>query len=218
MNFTHFNLNSIDNNVFFLFDLDGTLIDSEYIQWKSYNEALKEYIIDLSFANFIRICHNGNIKSYLINECGFGLENYNLLKNKKNLLMQENCIKDLKLIKGVKELLEYINLNSINCAVVTNGAEFSVNLYKSLIPELNYIKNWIKREDYLNPKPSSECYKLAIKKFYKNEKSIIGFENSYSGYVALKNVTDNIYFITDTQYIYLDKIKNVKLIRDFNQY
>lgn len=215
MNFKHFKLNSIKNDCFLLFDLDGTLIDSEYIQWKSYNKALKEYNINLSFENFIRICHNGNIKSYLIEKCNLSLHDYNALKSKKNLFMQENCKKELKLIEGVDKLLKFINLNNINCAVATNGSEFSVNLYKSLIPELNYIKNWIKREDYLNPKPSSECYRLAIKKFYKNEESIIGFENSYSGYLALKNVTDNIYFIADSNYIYLDKIKNVYFINNF---
>jgi beta-phosphoglucomutase-like phosphatase (HAD superfamily) len=58
---------------------------------------------------------------------------------------------------------------------------------------LNEIKQWIYREDYHLPKPDGECYKLAQKKYYKNEKYILGFEDSMVGYKALKQITDTIY-------------------------
>ena len=49
------------------------------------------------------------------------------------------------------------------------------------------------KDDFEYNKPSSECYNLAMKKFYKNEQHIIGIEDSKVGYDALKGVTDNIY-------------------------
>ena len=55
------------------------------------------------------------------------------------------------------------------------------------------IKQWIYREDYEKPKPHTECYEMAKQKYYKNEKYIIGFEDSMVGYNSLKHHTDLIY-------------------------
>ena len=204
------------SDIFFLLDLDGTLVDSELIQWKSYRDSLLEYNIEYSFEKFTSICHNGNIKRYLKENHNFSDEMYNKMKVKKhkNMLKYKN---ELKLIKGVKEFINYLNLNNINHSVVTNSSKITTDIYKSVIPELNKLKNWIKREDYKEPKPSSECYKKAIKDFYKNEKFIIGFENSLSGLLSLKKVTSIIYFVTYKKYLFYKEVKNedIFLIKNF---
>ncbi len=91
------------------------------------------------------------------------------------------------------KFLEYIIENNINFCIVTNTNRQTVEIFKQKCSILNKIENWVCKEDFEYNKPSSECYKLAIKKFYKNEKHIIGIEDSKVGYDALKGVTDNIY-------------------------
>ena len=56
--------------------------------------------------------------------------------------------------------------------------------------------------------------------YSKNEKYIIGFENSYSGLTSLQGVTDVIYFITYKDYLFYNKIKkeDIFLIKDFTQF
>jgi dTDP-4-dehydrorhamnose reductase/beta-phosphoglucomutase-like phosphatase (HAD superfamily) len=220
--FIHPKINFCDTNVnkdkfFFMMDLDGTLVDSEVFQWKSYKDALKDFNIEYSFGEFTAICHNGDIKSHLKNKYNFTDEMYSDMKNKKKLYMKnhENL---LKLVDGADMFIDYLIINDLNHVVVTNSSIDTIELYKSAIPKLNEIKNWVMREDYTNAKPSPECYNLAISRYYKKEENIVGFENSLSGYESLKNVTDKIYFITYTKYLFYEKIvkEDVFLINTFN--
>ena len=49
----------------------------------------------------------------------------------------------------------------------------NVIFFKSKVQNLNKIKNWITRNDYINAKPDGECYELAKQKYYKNEQLYI---------------------------------------------
>lgn len=206
------------HDIFLLIDLDGTLVDSEEIQWKSYRDALKEYNINYTFDKFTEICHNGDIKEYLIKNYNFSTEDYNSMKKlkKKNMLKYK---KELKLIEGADLLIKYIERNNVNHCVVTNSSIETVKIYKEALPELNKLKNFIKREDYKFAKPSSECYFKALNIFYKKEKYIIGFENSLSGLESLKKVTKIIYFLTYKDYLFYNDVKkeDIYLIKNYNQ-
>lgn len=216
--FIHPKINEDIKNVFYLMDLDGTLVDSEEIQWKAYRDALQDFQIEYSFDQFTNICHNGDIKEYLKKVYNFTDEDYNEMKEKKKAYMVKYK-NDLKLIDGADRFINYISENNINHAVVTNSSIDTVNLYKSAIPELNKLKNWVKREDYKEAKPSSECYQLALNKYRESEKYIIGFENSYSGLSALQGVTELIYYVTYPEYLFYSKIKkeDIFMIKDFSQ-
>ena len=211
-----FNDSYTNNDLFFIIDLDGTLVDSEIIQWKSYRDSLNDFNITYTFEKFTEICHNGDIKEYLLNNYNFTEDMY--LKMKKNKLMHMLKYKnELKLIDGASSFINYLYENNINHSIVTNSSNDTVELYKSVIPELNKIKNWIKREDYVQAKPSGECYYKAKTKYYNGEKFIIGFENSLSGLKSIQNITDIIYFVTYKDYLFYDKVKNedIFLIKNF---
>ena len=213
----NFNDINIKNDIFFLLDLDGTLVDSEIIQWKSYRDALKDFNINYTFDKFTEICHNGDIKEYLRDNYDFSEEMYlEMKKNKKIHMLKYE--KELKLIDGVSSFINYLYNNNINHSVVTNSSKDTVEVYKSAIPELNKLKNWITRENYQEAKPSGECYFKAKNDFYNGEKYIIGFENSISGLKSIKNVTDIIYIVTYKEYLFYNEIKNedVFLIKNFN--
>lgn len=213
--FIHPDISSNQN--FLLLDLDGTLVDSEIIQWKSYNDAFKQYGIHYSYDDFVNITHNGNIKEYIINNENISENQYIEIKKSKQLHMKK-YESSLNLIKGVDVLIDIIVKNNINHCVVTNSSKDTTEFYRNSIPKLNGLNNWITREDYNEAKPSSECYKMAINKYYRNEKYIIGFENSFAGIKALKPVTNIIYGITTTDYICYKNMKteDIFLINDFN--
>ena len=82
---------------------------------------------------------------------------------------------------------------------------------------LNKLTNWLVRENYNLPKPNSECYKLAINKYHKSEKYIIGFENTFVGYEALNKVTSIIYMICNQNTKLYNKMKSedVYIINNF---
>ena len=173
--------------------------------------------LDYDFDTFTKICHNGDIKEYLFKNYNISTEQYNDIKYKKKEHMKKYK-NELKLIDGCENFINNIIKNNINYCVVTNSSRDTVELYKKNIPELNLLQNWIYRENYINPKPSSECYELALKKYYLNEKYIIGFENSICGLKALQQITKIIYFVTYKDYLFYDNIKNedIYLIKNFN--
>ncbi len=173
--FNRYYHNSNLNDCFLLIDLDGTLIDSENQHYECYRE-----LIGLSKEDF------DNKNQY--NNFNYESE----IKIKKDELFKTK-IKDVKLMDGALEFLTYIINNNINYCIVTNTNKNNVRLYKEHLPILSKLTNWISKEDYINKKPNPECYNLAISRYYKNEKFIIGIENTIAGYEALKKITNIIY-------------------------
>lgn len=208
------NLNNNKNttDLFFLIDLDGTLLDSDYIHYEGYKYAFNMINKQLFYDEYLDIINTIGIDKYLDNE----YPNYKkIIKENKNLNIKNR--KKIDLIKNADKLINYIFKYNINHVVVTNTSNENVIFFKSLIPELNKLKNWITRENYIEPKPNKECYELAKKIYYNNEKYIIGIENNINGYKSLRNITECIYIITnknDKQYHYF-KNNDVYLIEDF---
>lgn len=160
---------------FLLIDLDGTLVDSETQHYESYIECMQ---ID-----------RGEFDEKIqLNTFEYSKD----IKDKKNSIFKEK-IKNIKLMKNADIFIKYIASKNINHAVVTNTSRINVELYKEYVPELKNLKNWIVKDDYNKRKPDSECFQLALNKFYKDEKYIVGIENTIAGYNALKYITDIIY-------------------------
>jgi dTDP-4-dehydrorhamnose reductase len=188
------------NDCFLLIDLDGTLINSEEQHYESYKN-----VVEISREEFDNKNQNNS----------FDYESE--IKTKKDILFKTK-IKEIKLIEGVFEFLSYILDNNINYCIVTNTNNSNIKLYKEHIPILNKLRNWITKEDYINKKPDPECYKLAISKYYNNEKFIIGIENTIAGYKGLKNITDIIYIQINNNKIIFNNcdvflINNLNLIK-----
>jgi beta-phosphoglucomutase-like phosphatase (HAD superfamily) len=113
--------------------------------------------------------------------------------------------------------LEYIIKYNVNYAIVTNTNRDIVNALRDKCPLLAKLNKWITREDYNLPKPNKECYELALKTIYNNEAYIIGFENTISGYNALKKVCHCNYVIPDSFNYTFFKKQDVYIINDYNQ-
>ena len=164
---------------FYVFDLDGTLIDSER---HHYDALIKAGWGPVSYEEY----------ENLLNTTGIQLDDET--RRRKN----QHMVYDVQFIKGAEELIEYVYKNNINHVVVTNSRKETVEKFKSHVPTLNKLTNWITREDYKEPKPDPECYNLAKAKFYKGEPITYGFENTVLGIRALSAITDRAYMIRDS--------------------
>lgn len=202
------------NNLFFLIDLDGTLVDTENSHFNAYKDALKTiYNFNLIYEEYKIISSNEGIDNYLIKT--FGIKDKYKIKTLKNQILQ--LTENIDIITNADIFIDWLDKYNINHVVVTNTSLENVNFFKGKVPILNKIKNWITRKDYINAKPDSECYELAKKMYYKNEKYIIGIENTLAGYNAIKNITQYIYIITNKNEYEYDEIKNkdIYIINDF---
>ena len=178
----------ISNMFFYVFDLDGTLIDSER---NHYDALIKAGWGPVSYEEY----------EYLLNTTGIQLDDET--RQRKN----QHMVYDVQFIKGAEEIIDYVYDNNLNHVVVTNSRKETVEKFKSHVPKLNKLTNWVTREDYKEPKPNPECYNLAKEKFYKGEPIIYGFENTVLGHQALRAITDNTYMIRDSFDDFIAKVR-----------
>jgi dTDP-4-dehydrorhamnose reductase len=205
-------LTTNNTDLFLMFDLDGTILDTEGIHYESYRKALNYYNIELTRQKFDELINFSSIDNFIKEIAN---DKYNEIKEVKTKYMLDET--NIKFMSGVEDFLTNLISNDINFVIVTNTSYHIVNHYKKCIPLLNSVKKWICKEDYDNPKPNNECYKLAINKYYNNEKYIIGFENTINGFNAIKNEVDCVYFITTKDSVNYSKIKkeDIYLISSF---
>ncbi len=104
----------------------------------------------------------------------------------------------LEAMPGVEKLLLALEKANKRRCVVTNSFKNQTEILKASLPVLATIPFWITREDYLQPKPSSECYQKAMALYGKKGDRIIGFEDSPRGVRALEGVPAEIVMISSS--------------------
>ena len=187
----------------FLFDLDGTLVNTDHIYLITWKKILKEYNINIDkifFNTFIAGKSDNNFLKFLIPN--ITNEKINEISNLKDSIFIENIKKDNNiLLNGVIEFMEKIK--DSNIAIVTNSnrksAEFVIN-YTGLN---KYVKLLISSNDCINKKPHPEPYLKAINYFNINNNDCIIFEDSGTGYLSAKatNPYKIILIKSDNEYI-----------------
>ena len=188
--FKHPKLNLENKDSFFIsLDMDGTILNTNVAHYNSYKKTFEDYNKTfLNIEEWNNIIMNDNIDNYLKTVFDEN-EAKKFKEEKRNKLHNEN----ISFTKNSDVFIKFLIENNYNFCIVTNTSKETVEIFKQKLPLLNEIKQWIYREDYNLAKPNSECYELAKKKYYKNEKYIIGIEDSMVGYKALKEHTDLIY-------------------------
>lgn len=183
----------------FLIDLDGTLTNTDHLHYEAWSNVL-----DLPASYIKKIVTNHTINQILIDYPNpSSLRRYKI----KEMLKFE----DIELVRNASMFINYIVDNDINHVVVTNTDKTVVEHFKTRLPILNKLKNWVVREDYIRPKPDPECYKLAINRYGTgDEETIIGFENSKEGIDAISKVTDNVFHINPNT-DYLKVLEDIRL-------
>ncbi len=159
---------------FLLLDLDGTLVDTDAIHVRCYEQvgAPKE---NLAYA-----LRRG--------ELNVSPE----MKAQKARCVEDVCQREgVQWMPGAQELLQFCNDYTVNYCIVTNTPRKPVEAMcaqLSLLHKANQEGRLLCREDYAKAKPHSDGYLTAIHRFYTQEDMILGFENTYLGWCALNAV------------------------------
>ena len=192
-----------------LFDLDGTLVDSEMLHYEAYKAILAHYV-DLQKDYFFNMINNGSTNK-MFEELNIPENEWEALRKKKEELMQ----KDVSWIRGAEDFINYLEDLGIEMAIVTNTNR---NILEGFSQKLSVLRKakWICKEDYKMSKPDPECYKMALS-LYGPKKYVVGFENTINGLHALKGVTHKTYCITDKDSSFYPSLKkqDTILIKNF---
>lgn len=199
---------NIDDYDVFIFDFDGTIMDTEKYHYKTYLKVLNDYDskIHLSNDEYFKLSHEldrsnfENIfKDFTINvyekkaECY-----YKIIMDDKN---------KLNYIGNIDKFINKLKKKNKKTVIVTNSSITSINIIKKMYPLLNEFDKIYTKEDFTHKKPNPECY-FTVADIYKNER-MIGFEDSHPGIHALTQVkTIKPIHIKIPDYYYNDAIKN----------
>jgi S-adenosylmethionine synthetase len=197
-----------------LFDLDGTLIDSEKLHYEAYRKTLSPWA-DIKEEYFFDVINNGSIDD-IFKVLNIPRELIAELRNYKQEIMESNAT----WIEGAKEFINYLDSIGVSMVIVTNTDKSIVDKFCKELPELAKIKNWVCRKDYSKAKPDPECYRYAVEKYGADKKYIIGFENTLNGFKALKQVTSRTYCITNKTSPFYSSLKKEDTIhiKNFNSF
>lgn len=184
------------HSLFLLIDLDGTLVDTDALHAQCYMEVIQRHYPNVALCqqDIMEAIHTSSVEDVLASR-GVDMA---IVKGEKNALFQGRSHL-VSLMPGAKALIDFIHMNKVNHCVVTNTSAANVAaLVEALPSSLGLLDKWITREDYTLPKPNPDSYKEAMRRFHKGEPHIVGFENTLTGYNALRHVTSCIYCVSSS--------------------
>jgi HAD superfamily hydrolase (TIGR01509 family) len=184
-----------------IFDFDGVIVDSEKKKFNDLQQILHNMNFNLKKTDFIEMMGK---KTGAFLSLKFPEMNQAEIKKITELRRERLFLNpNIKLIPGVKDLLEFIKLNKIKTTITTGSTK---NLVKKVI-EIKGIKNYfdiiIAGEDFKETKPSPECYNLTLKKLNLNPSEVIIIEDSIAGVKASKSANCRVFGLMT----YLNKVE-----------
>lgn len=204
----------IRNFQLFLFDFDGLLVNTEELHFRAYKKMCQDrgFYLDWSFEKYCLLAHYDtetlrNAIMDSIPELRNQESDWNVLyPEKMRAYLELMGTADVQMMEGASHLLQKIHESNIPSCVVTHSHLSQVHPLKEMLPALKLIPNWITRNDYLNPKPSPDCYQTAIRYFAKDGDVVVGFEDSPRGVSALMGVDVLPVMVTKVNYPEIPKL------------
>jgi beta-phosphoglucomutase len=190
----------IFNYKLYIFDLDGTIIDSEFSHFMAYNNQL---INKITYNDYQKIFHNEEEKEKFI-------KYNNICKNKKELDFLDIYAINSKLIEGIELFLNKLFERGKDIIIVTNSSNERLSYILLKHPILKKVTKIITKNDMKKSKPNPECYINVINNSKYNIDEIIVFEDSYTGYKSLEFIDVEKVLICDNKYYYYNNINYPK--------
>lgn len=189
----------MENIKAFIFDMDGLILDTERIAFKSYKEALKEYGYDFTEAFFLTLVGT-NVKltkELCLNRYGSWFP-FDLLHENHNKITEEYIKKNgVPLKEGVNELIDYLKEKDYKIALATSSdrekAEYLLELVK-IKDKFDYI---ICGNDIVNSKPNPEIFLKVAENLKVEPKECVVIEDSKFGVKAAVNAGMKVINVPD---------------------
>lgn len=202
-----------------LFDMDGLLINTEREMWLV-NEAKTIESMGFQYDENYFISYIGssvtNYRNAVMNKYGKDFDFVTFYKklNEFNDLMIKNH--EIHLMKGARELLDYLKENNIDMKVATSTPHNQATKILDSLNLLNYFKEVVSGEDVKNGKPAPDIYLKAVNDYSKDETLI--FEDSHNGARAAIASGIRLMLVPDLAHVTLeDKSQAYHVLNDLSE-
>lgn len=181
-----------------IFDMDGTLIDTEPFYEQSWNETGKRWGVDVRDMYAEYVCGRSieNVKNTLKERFGENFDSEGFMSERMTLYAQL-AEKGLMLKVGCREILDFLREHGIPCAVATSTVS---DLTYSNLDRVNirrFFDAVVTGDMVKNGKPSPDIFLEAGRRIGAEAGECIVCEDSYSGIEAASNAKMKPVFIPD---------------------
>ena len=164
-----------------LFDLDGTLVNTDPIHYKAWQEILREYGLEINDA-FYKKRISGRLNSVIIPDI---LPHLSLVEGQQVAEEKEARFRklalELKPLAGLSQVLAWADERELKRAVVTNAPRKNAYFMLQALGLTDAFKTVILAEEAEAGKPDPAPYQLALRYLDVNPELVVAFEDSPSG-------------------------------------
>jgi len=181
-----------DKEYLALFDLDGTLFDTDDVNYLSYETALKSFDIKVDRDFFINECSGKRYREFLPKIMG-GLEHI----EEVHLLKKENYTNYLDKARQNVHLFEIAMLmkERYHLAIVTTASRRNTVEILNKFGCQGLFDCLITQEDITKDKPNPQGFELAMRNFNKDAAHTVIFEDSLVGVQAAKATGATVFIV-----------------------
>lgn len=164
-----------------LFDLDGTLVNTDILHYSAWQELLRDYGLEIDEA-FYQSRISGRLNSLIIQDILPQLSSSEgqQFAEGKEARFRELAL-TLKPMPGLSELLTWTEKYQLKRAVVTNAPRKNAEFMLSVLGLIDTFSTVVLAEEAPAGKPDPAPYQLALKHFGIPPEAAIAFEDSPSG-------------------------------------
>lgn len=201
------------------FDMDGTLIDSEYTYIYAWHELFKEYNIPIELVDILK-WRGKSIHS--INETINTFTNdmdatLNLRRLRDEIFYKKLINNQVELKPNALEILDFLDSKEIPYAIVTSTYKEKARRLLTHFNIMHRFKFIVYGDDVKDSKPAPDIYlkSLAISGYKKEE--IVIFEDSENGIRAANNAGIDVIYVIDREKIDTSELRLTTIVNDFNE-
>lgn len=172
-----------------LFDLDGTLIDSEVLYVDAVRGALGARGYELTHEEAVELVYGKGWKDIYLEVCEKYPDSYGSIEQMERAVRDRftalRAQKDIR-ISGSIQLLERL-AETYPVAIVSGSPRQDIESAVAKMELGRHLEFFLGAEDYFPGKPDPACYKLAAEKLNLPPKQCLVFEDSEAGVRAAKD-------------------------------
>ena len=172
-----------------LFDLDGTLIDSEFFHFECWNEILEGSGAALTYDDWLRNYAGVPLPSNaarLVEKYAIQTPLEQIIERREKLTLERLKTKDVNLMPYVADVLEYFKSKGLRLALVTSSPRQDVEAIFERSGLGRYFELIITRTEVTKSKPDPESYLVCVEKLGVLKEECLVFEDTINGVKSAK--------------------------------
>lgn len=172
-----------------LFDLDGTLIDSEWFYYKAWRKALDHYGFELDsdmWLNELAGKTDGQALEHLRSEYGFEVDKAAFYDRTRSLIAEQHEVETVSLMPGAADLINFLHQQKVTMAVVTSSKREVAAYHLQRNGLRHFFAKLVSRTDVQHPKPNPEPYIQCVAQLGLEPEDCLALEDSVTGATSAK--------------------------------